>query len=80
MVVEDSSPGYDFPSSMQVIKAPVVGKAPSRTNLFRRINFLVVVVQLLDHVRPFVTRGLQHARLLCPSTISWSMLRFMSIE
>ena len=55
MVAEDSSPGYDFPSFMQVIKAPVVGKAPSRTNLFRRINFLVVVVQLLDHVRPFVT-------------------------
>ena len=40
MVVEDFSPGdYDPPTSMQVIKAPVVGKAPSRINPFRSIRF-----------------------------------------
>ena len=30
-----------------------------------------------DSLRP---HGLQRARLLCPSTISWSLLRFLSIE
>lgn len=39
-MVEDFSPGdYDPPSSMQVIKAPVVCKALSRINPFRSIRF-----------------------------------------
>ena len=80
MVAEDSSPGYDFPSFMQVIKAPVVGKAPSRTNLFRRINFLVVVVQSLSHVQLFETHVLAACQAPLSFIISWSLLKFMSIQ
>ena len=40
---------------------------------------MVVVVYLLVHVQLFVTHVLQHASLLS-STISWSLLKFMSFE
>ena len=37
-------------------------------------------VQSLSRVRLFVTHGLQHARLLCPSPFSWRLLKLMPIE
>ena len=40
----------------------------------------VVAVQLLSHVQLFANHGLQHARLPCPSLISWSLLKLMSVE
>ena len=44
-------------------------------------SFKIVAVQWLSHVQLFVTRGLQHARLPCPSpTISRSLCKLMSIE
>ena len=36
-------------------------------------------VQMLSHVRLFMTHGLQHCRLPCPSH-SWSLLKLMSIR
>ena len=41
-----------------------------------KLKFIISSVQSLSHVLLFVTHGLQHARLPCPSQ---SLLKFMSI-
>ena len=44
------------------------------------LQFFSTVVQSLSHVGLLQPHGLQHTRLPCPSTISQSLLKLMSIE
>ena len=43
-------------------------------------NLDVVVIQLLNHVRPFVTPWTAARQASLSFTISWNLFKFMSIE
>ena len=51
-----------------------------RTTIQPRPNFLIVAVQLLSHVQLFVTPWTAACQASLSFTISWSLLKLMSIE
>ena len=55
------------------ISLKIVLQLPHKPTVF-------VVAQLLIMSNFLQPHGLQHARLFCPSIISWSLLRFTAIE